>query len=63
MLEYKVLNNWKIKRGFVDLDLILDLFLLSVKLISFISKIRFLGETNTSKALVFLEKTLKGRSS
>ena len=33
-----------------------DLFLLSVKLISFISKFRFLGETNTSKALVLLRK-------
>ena len=33
-----------------------DLFLLSVKLISFISKFRFLGEINTSKALVLLRK-------
>ena len=33
-----------------------DLFLLSVKLISFISRFRFLGETNTSKALVLLRK-------
>ena len=32
------------------------LFLLSVKLISFISKFRFLGETNTSKALVLLRQ-------
>ena len=44
VLEYKF--NWKIK----------NLFLLSVKLISFISKFRFLGETNTSKALVLLRQ-------
>ena len=54
VLEYKF--NWKIKRDFVDSDLMRDLFLLSVKLISFISKFRFLGETNTSKALVLLRK-------
>ena len=54
VLEYKF--NWKIKRDFVDSDLMQDLFLLSVKLISFISKFRFLGETNTSKALVLLRK-------
>ena len=54
VLEYKF--NWKIKRDFVDSDLLQRLFLLSVKLISFISKFRFLGETNTSKALVLLRK-------
>ena len=54
VLEYKF--NWKIKRDFVDSDLMRDLFLLSVKLISFICKFRFLGETNTSKALVLLRK-------
>ena len=54
VLEYQF--NWKIKRDFVDSDLMQDLFLLSVKLISFISKFRFLGETNTSKALVLLRK-------
>ena len=54
VLEYKF--NWKIKRDFVDSDLMRDLFVLSVKLISFISKFRFLGETNTSKALVLLRK-------
>ena len=54
VLEYKF--NWKIKRDFVDSDLMQDLFLLSVKLISFISRFRFLGETNTSKALVLLRK-------
>ena len=54
VLEYKF--NWKIKRDFVYSDLMQDLFLLSVKLISFISKFRFLGETNTSKALVLLRK-------
>ena len=54
VLEYKF--NWKIKRDFVDSDLMRDLFLLSVKLISFISKFRFLGETNTSKGLVLLRK-------
>ena len=45
VLEYKF--NWKKKK---------NLFRLSVKLISFISKFRFLGETNTSKALVLLRK-------
>ena len=54
VLEYKF--NWKIKRDFVDSDLMQRLFLLSVKLISFISKFRFLGETNTSKALVLLRQ-------
>ena len=54
VLEYKF--NWKIKRDFVDSDLMRDLFVLSVKLISLISKFRFLGETNTSKALVLLRK-------
>ena len=41
VLEYKF--TWKIKRDFVDSDLMQGLFLLSVKLISFISKFRFLG--------------------
>ncbi|XP_073228579.1 protein fem-1 homolog B-like [Porites lutea] len=54
VLEYQF--NWKIKGDFVDSGLMEDLFLLSKKLISFISKFRFLGETNTSKALVLLRK-------
>ena len=56
VFEYKMLNYWKIESVFFGSCFMEGLFLFSVKLISFIPKFRFLGETNTSNASVLLRK-------